>query len=68
MPRDIVAALTSAQINDAIKQNGQTSNMIFQIPRLIEHVSSIMTLEAGLHSPVPCAKLTYPTYRKEILS
>lgn len=33
------------QINGAIKQNGTTADMIFRIPRLIEHVSSIMTLE-----------------------
>src|ERR1700679_1036432 len=37
----------SAQINEQIKQNGHTSDMIFRIPRLIQHVSSIMTLEEG---------------------
>jgi len=37
----------SAQINEQIKQNGHTSDMIFRIPRLIQHVSSIMTLEKG---------------------
>ncbi|THG94229.1 hypothetical protein EW026_g7202 [Hermanssonia centrifuga] len=31
----------------AIKQKGNTSDMIFSIPRLIEHISSIMTLEEG---------------------
>ncbi len=35
------------QINNQIKQNGNTSDMLFRIPRLIEHVSSIMTLEEG---------------------
>jgi Fumarylacetoacetate (FAA) hydrolase family len=35
------------QINDQIKQNGNTSDMIFRIPRLIQHISSIMTLEEG---------------------
>jgi len=35
------------KINDAFKQNGSTSSMIFPIPRLIEHISSIMTLEEG---------------------
>ncbi|KAJ7193824.1 hypothetical protein GGX14DRAFT_587780 [Mycena pura] len=34
------------KINGAFKQNGNTKDMIFRIPRLIEHVSSIMTLEA----------------------
>ncbi|OJA10218.1 hypothetical protein AZE42_05514 [Rhizopogon vesiculosus] len=37
----------SLKINGAIKQNGTTGDMIFRIPRLIEHVSSIMTLEEG---------------------
>jgi acylpyruvate hydrolase len=37
----------STQINEQIKQNGHTSDMIFRIPRLIQHVSSVMTLEEG---------------------
>ncbi|KAF8516966.1 hypothetical protein BU17DRAFT_76551 [Hysterangium stoloniferum] len=35
------------KINDEFKQNGTTSDMIFRIPRLIQFVSSIMTLEEG---------------------
>jgi len=35
------------KINDEFKQNGTTSDMLFRIPRLIQHVSSIMTLEEG---------------------
>ena len=35
-------------MNDRVKQNGCTSDMIFKIPALIEHVSSIMTLEVRL--------------------
>jgi acylpyruvate hydrolase len=35
------------KINGETKQNGNTKQMIFQIPSLIEHVSSIMTLEEG---------------------
>ncbi|KAH9997622.1 hypothetical protein BJV77DRAFT_47197 [Russula vinacea] len=35
------------KINEQIKQNGHTSDMIFRIPRLIQHVSSVMTLEEG---------------------
>ncbi|KAF7337853.1 hypothetical protein MVEN_02008200 [Mycena venus] len=34
------------KINGAFQQNGTTADMIFKIPRLIEHISSIMTLEA----------------------
>jgi acylpyruvate hydrolase len=37
----------SAQINEQFKQNGHTSDMVFRIPRLIQHVSSIMSLEEG---------------------
>ncbi|KAH8106932.1 hypothetical protein BXZ70DRAFT_885567 [Cristinia sonorae] len=37
----------SLKINGTVKQNGPTSDMIFRIPRLIEHISSIMTLEEG---------------------
>lgn len=35
------------KIGDALKQNGHTSDMLFKIPRLLQHVSSIMTLEEG---------------------
>ncbi|KAG8925059.1 hypothetical protein FRC03_012221 [Tulasnella sp. 419] len=35
------------KINGKFKQNGTTADMINRIPKLIEHVSSIMTLEEG---------------------
>ncbi|WFD37667.1 acylpyruvate hydrolase [Malassezia japonica] len=35
------------KVDGETKQNGNTSDMIFNIPQLLEHVSSIMTLEAG---------------------
>ncbi|KIJ44265.1 hypothetical protein M422DRAFT_60088 [Sphaerobolus stellatus SS14] len=35
------------KINDEFRQNGTTSDMLFRIPQLIEHVSSIMALEEG---------------------
>ncbi|KAI8897059.1 hypothetical protein BC833DRAFT_615221 [Globomyces pollinis-pini] len=35
------------KVDGEIKQNGFTKDMVFKIPRLIEYVSSIMTLEAG---------------------
>ncbi|KZV60492.1 hypothetical protein PENSPDRAFT_593993 [Peniophora sp. CONT] len=35
------------KINGQFKQRGATNEMIFPIPRLIEHISSIMTLEEG---------------------
>ncbi|KIY46938.1 hypothetical protein FISHEDRAFT_75119 [Fistulina hepatica ATCC 64428] len=37
----------SLEINGNVKQDGSTGDMIFRIPRLIEHISSIMTLEEG---------------------
>ncbi|KXN91444.1 Acylpyruvase FAHD1, mitochondrial [Leucoagaricus sp. SymC.cos] len=37
----------SLSINGQTKQDGTTCDMIFKIPQLIEHVSSIMTLEEG---------------------
>ncbi|KAK9896363.1 hypothetical protein P389DRAFT_78282 [Cystobasidium minutum MCA 4210] len=35
------------KINEKTTQDGMTSDMVFRIPRLINHVSSIMTLEEG---------------------
>jgi acylpyruvate hydrolase len=35
------------KIDGELKQSGNSKQMIFQIPELIEHVSSIMTLEEG---------------------
>ncbi|KAH8556352.1 hypothetical protein BGW37DRAFT_515271 [Umbelopsis sp. PMI_123] len=35
------------KVNDTIKQNGNTKDMIFEIPKLIAYVSTIMKLEAG---------------------
>ena len=40
------------QVNGAVKQDGNTKDMIFSIPKLIEHVSSIMTLEVCLNLSV----------------
>jgi acylpyruvate hydrolase len=39
--------LLQLKVNEKITQNGTTADMIFKIPHLIEHVSSIMTLEEG---------------------
>ncbi|KAL1936809.1 hypothetical protein VTP01DRAFT_943 [Rhizomucor pusillus] len=35
------------KVNEAIRQNGNTKDMIFEIPKLLAFVSSIMKLEAG---------------------
>lgn len=46
------------QINGAVKQDGNTKDMIFTIPKLIEHVSTIMTLEVCNHGIMVCVLLT----------
>jgi len=43
-PHNLLLSLT---INGITRQAGSTGDMIFPIPRLIEHISSIMTLEEG---------------------
>ena len=35
------------RLNGEIKQDGWTKNLIFSIPRLIETITSFMTLEPG---------------------
>jgi len=35
------------QINDKIKQSSNTKYMIFKIPRIMEYISSFLTLEQG---------------------
>ena len=43
----VIVFWVASQINGEVKQNGCTSDMMFKIPALIEHVSSIMTLEVS---------------------
>lgn len=45
--RDLYQSIV--QIGGQTKQNGKTSDMINDIPKLIQHVSSIMTLEVCRH-------------------
>ena len=35
------------KVDDQLKQNGNTKDMIFDIPTLLEYISSVMTLEPG---------------------
>lgn len=35
------------KVNEELKQSGNTQDMIFDIPALLAHVSSIMTLDVG---------------------
>ena len=37
----------SLKVNQAIKQNSNTRNMIYSVERIIEYISQIMTLEVG---------------------
>jgi acylpyruvate hydrolase len=41
------------KVNGILKQDGTTADMIFRIPRVIEHVSSIMKLEVVTKVPLP---------------
>lgn len=43
-PQDLPVRLT---VNGTVKQDSSTSEMIFGVARIIEHLSSIMTLESG---------------------
>ncbi|QRV87359.1 fumarylacetoacetate hydrolase domain-containing protein 2 [Ceratobasidium sp. AG-Ba] len=46
-PHNLNLWLKACHINGEFKQNGTTADMMNRIPRLIQHVSSIMTLEEG---------------------
>ena len=51
-------------MNGEVKQDGSTSDIIFQIPALVEHVSSIMRLEASLFvSPLHHVFVEYFEYK-----
>ena len=43
-PRD---TRVSCRVNGQTRQQGSTSEMIFDVPTLVAHVSAVMTLEAG---------------------
>ncbi len=44
---DVAAASVICRVNGVVKQSGRTTNMIFDIPTFIAHVSQSMTLEPG---------------------
>ncbi|KAL7283716.1 hypothetical protein ACG7TL_003152 [Trametes sanguinea] len=48
----------SLKINGAVKQDGNTKDMIFPIPRLIHHISTIMTLEVRRRFAIKELRLT----------
>ncbi|WFC93773.1 acylpyruvate hydrolase [Malassezia brasiliensis] len=51
VPKDAIADPSNVnlwlKVNDELRQNGNTQDMIFDIPALLAHVSSIMTLDVG---------------------
>ncbi|CAG8688529.1 2923_t:CDS:2, partial [Dentiscutata heterogama] len=51
IPKDLIRDPSSVnlwlKVNNQMKQNGSTKDMVFKIPTLIEYVSSIMRLEKG---------------------
>ncbi|MFL6109139.1 MAG: fumarylacetoacetate hydrolase family protein [Marmoricola sp.] len=44
---DVTDLAVKTYVNGDLKQDGRTSDMIFGVPQLIEHVSSVMTLLPG---------------------
>ena len=44
---DVSDLSIKTRVNSKLKQESRTSNLIFDVPKLIEFISSIMTLEAG---------------------
>jgi 2-keto-4-pentenoate hydratase/2-oxohepta-3-ene-1,7-dioic acid hydratase in catechol pathway len=44
---DVAAASVICRVNGAVKQNGRTTDMIFDIPTFISHISQSVTLEPG---------------------
>ncbi len=44
---DVAAASVICRVNAVVKQNGRTTDMIFDIPTFIAHVSQSMTIDAG---------------------
>ncbi|CAG8481355.1 28390_t:CDS:2 [Gigaspora margarita] len=51
IPKDLIKDPSNVnlwlKVNGQMKQNGSTKDMVFKIPTLIEHISSIMRLEKG---------------------
>ena len=45
--KEPVSISVQSKVNGELRQNGNTSDFIFDIPTMIEYISSIMTLEAG---------------------
>ena len=51
IPKELVADPHSlnlwCEVNGVVRQNGNTSDMLFKIPQLISYISQIFTLETG---------------------
>jgi len=46
-PEQIGALSVVCRVNGQVRQSGNTRDMVFGIPRLIAHISAVMTLEPG---------------------
>lgn len=44
---DLDALAVTTRVNGEVRQNGPASDMVFDIPTIIAHISGIMTLEPG---------------------
>ncbi|KAI1788398.1 hypothetical protein LXA43DRAFT_1025677 [Ganoderma leucocontextum] len=71
IPKESVSDATNLsltlKVNGAVKQDGNTKDMIFSIPKLIEHVSTIMTLEVCRPGIVPCGLLTSSSQEGDLI-
>lgn len=47
VPEDLAALRIRTLVNGQVRQDGQSSDMVFDIPTLISFISGVMTLEAG---------------------
>ena len=44
---DVDALAVTTRVNGVVRQQGHVNEMVFSIPRVVAHISGIMTLEAG---------------------
>ena len=64
--KDPMGLRLTLAVNNKVKQDGKTRDMIFGIPRLIEHISSIMMLEVRTRLPFPSSEaILSPEYLQE---
>ena len=46
-PRDLSSLAVTTRVNGEVRQSGNASEMVFDIPSVLAYISDVMTLEAG---------------------